>query len=35
LRVSSDDEALTAKATFSKWGETVKVVAPTTYASAS
>jgi hypothetical protein len=35
LRVASDDEALTAKARFSKWGESVKVVAPTTYATSS
>lgn len=35
LRVSSDDEAIKATATFSKWGEKVSVAAPTTFITAS
>jgi hypothetical protein len=35
LRVASDDEALTAKAKFSMWGERVSVVAPTSFVTSS
>jgi hypothetical protein len=35
LRVSSDDESIAITSTFSKWGESVKVVAPSQYVTAS